>query len=224
MKSSLWNTIRAVVVTAGLLGGPAVAAADDAASDDAVDYVLDPGEGRLYVLVRYERGTFAGALGHDHVVVATGWSGTATWSAADPTACAIDVAVPVTGLVVDPGSSRSWAGLEGSTPDRDKQTITENLRSDGQLDASAHPSVRFEARRCDRDGTVHGRLSIRGVGADVAVPMDVHADGATLTAQGRFSVAHSDFGIRPFRALGGMLRNDDRLEFVVDVRGTRAAP
>lgn len=183
-----------------------------------VDYTLSADRGRLYVVVRNQGGTLASALGHDHVVVSTGWSGTARWDAVDPASCVIDVTVPVAGLSVDPGDARSWEGFEGETSASDKQTITRNFRSERQLDIERHPRIRFEARACTGD-SVLGQLTMRGRTHQVTIPMSVQADGGTIRARGRFSVNHTDFGFEPYKALGGALRNQDRLEFVIDVRG-----
>ena len=83
-------------------------------------YDLSDSHGRLFVLVRAERGGLFGALGHDHVVVASDFEGTMLWDPADPTTCDVRIEAPVDGLVVDPGSSRSWADFDGETSDGDK--------------------------------------------------------------------------------------------------------
>ena len=229
MEFRISNTLGPMMGLVGLIvaghGMAARASESDAAASTSPSavYVLEPDSSRLYAVVRYERGLLAGALGHDHVIVATGWRGTVDWDPTRSERCRIDVAVPVSGLLVDPGASRAWEGLDGSTSDGDKSTITSNLRGSKQLDMGAHPQIRFSSRQCDPDGTVVGSLSIRGVAVEVTIPMQIEADADGIRARGRFSMLHSDFGFQPFRALAGALRNQDRLELVVDVRGAPPA-
>lgn len=185
-----------------------------------LDYTLSPGQGRLYVVVRNDPSSLASSLGHDHVIVARDWSGTARWDPEAPSNCAIDVTVPVSGLRVDPGNARSWEGFEGETSDSDKQTITKNFQGRRQLDIENHPEIRFAARECTAS-TMVGQLTIRGRSHTVTVPLRVEADEGGIRARGRFSVNHTDFGFEPYKALAGALRNQNRLEFVIDVRGAR---
>jgi polyisoprenoid-binding protein YceI len=188
-------------------------------------YALAPEKGRLYVVVRYDRDGLLARLGHDHVVVAQRYTGSVTWDPADLSACSVKIDLPVTGLVVDPGSARSWEGLDGETPAADKTTITENFRGPDQLDAARFPKITYRSTSCRRGAgdlvAVTGVLTMHGVEQDLTVPMRISADGATLAASGAFDLDHGDFGMEPFRALGGSLRNDERLSFVVDVRGVR---
>jgi polyisoprenoid-binding protein YceI len=188
-------------------------------------YDLSAADGRLYVIVRAERGGLFGALGHDHVVVASRFTGRFTWDPEAPEACAVSIDVPVDGLVVDPGSAREWAGLDGTTSDGDKAAIRDNLRGERQLFAEAHPAITWRATGCAVEGervAVTGDLSIRGVTRRLTVPMSIRADGAHVTASGQVELTHTAFGFEPYRALAGALRNQDRLSLVVDVRG--AAP
>ncbi|MBX2800809.1 MAG: YceI family protein [Myxococcales bacterium] len=189
-------------------------------------YRLDPSKGRLYVLVRYQRGGLGGALGHDHVIVAQGWSGTVTWDQDDPSACAVSIDVPVGGLSVDPGNSRSWEGLDGSTSDGDKSTITKNFSGEKQLFSSRFPDIRYRSSSCQRQGSsvnVTGAITIRGVSKTITLPMTIDASDDSFSASGTFRANHTDFGFKPFRALAGALKNDDGLKFVVNVRGTAAS-
>lgn len=221
----------ALLLTAALAVDPAPTApaepvVEEPAADEAsgpVTYDLQSDSGRLYVLVRYKRGTLGSGLAHDHVVVASGWSGEVTWDADNLAACRVSIDVPVSGLVVDPGSARSWEGLEGSTPDDDKETIRSNFRGDRQLDMENHPQIRFRSTACSpADGdrvNVSGDLTIHGMSHRVTVPMNIRLNDGRFGATGRFDANHGDFGMRPFSAAFGAVKNDERLSFVVDVTG-----
>jgi polyisoprenoid-binding protein YceI len=189
-----------------------------------IDYALDSSQGRLYVLVRYKRGTLGAGLAHDHVVVAGGWSGSVTWDAANLGACNVTIEAPVGGLSVDPGSAREWESLEDQTSAADKETIRDNLRGSRQLDMNNYSSIRYQSTSCSpvANGTVNvtGALTIHGVSKTVTVPMTIREGEGSFGATGRFDATHADFGMTPFSAAFGAVKNDQRLSFVIDVRGT----
>ena len=61
---------------------------------------------------------------------------------------------------------------------------------------------------------------MHGVGAPVTALMDVKADEAGFKAKGKFEATHSTWGLDPFTALLGSLRNDAGFSFAIDVTGT----
>ena len=202
-------------------GGPAAAAASE------VTYTLDPSKTWLYVIVTIDKSTIGSALGHDHAIAATGWSGSVTWPApgsSDWSKCSVRIDVPVSGLKVDPPGYREHAGLDadGAVGDKDKATITGNFKGKRQLDASTHSKISFRSTSCAPAGdkvSVKGTLTIRGVGATVTAPMTVSHDGTSFSASGRFSANHTDFGFKPFTAALGALKNNNKLTFVINTKG-----
>ena len=199
------------------------AVAEDAVAEEGsapVAYNLAAAKSWLYVIVRYDRG--ATMAGHDHIVKASTFDGKVTWDPEDPSACSVAISFPVSALKVDPGSSRSREGFEGETSSGDKSKIEANLAGRHQLEASSHPDITYASTSCAANGDkvdVTGSLSMHGVSKTVTVPMTIAADGSGFSAKGRFKLTHSDFGMEPFTALLGMLRNAPELEFVVDVKG-----
>lgn len=205
-----------------MIGIPMLAAVlgtGDAHAGETRTYALDPSASRLWVLVKYDRSSLI--AGHDHVVQASTFDGTVTWNPDDPSVCDVRISFPVTALVVDPGDSRTVAGLEGTTSDGDKGKIKANFEGKSQLNASAFPTISFQSTKCEASGAttkVTGDLTMRGVGAKVSAVMSVEA-GDTFTARGSFSGTHDQWGFDPFSALLGSLRNDNALQFHVDVKG-----
>ncbi|MCB9672992.1 MAG: YceI family protein [Alphaproteobacteria bacterium] len=186
----------------------------------AAPYALEPDDSRLYVVVRYDREALV--AGHDHVVAATDFVGTVDWEEGDLASCAVSIRFPVTALAVDPLASRGWAGLDGETSDGDKKAITKNMLGRHQLEGDMFPEVSFTSSKCEPaagGAVVHGTLAIHGVGAPVAAKMRIEADGERLRARGTFEMAHGAWGLVPFSALLGSLRNADPLTFVIDVVG-----
>ena len=221
--------MRAALMTAALLM-PAVGLAqapetseETGATTGPTTYELSASDGRLYVLVRYKRCTLASGLAHDHVVVAGDWTGSVTWDPANVSACDVRFDLPVSGLVVDPGSARDWEGLEGTTSADDKESIRENMRSDDQLDMQDHPRITYRSTRCVAGSggktNVTGTMTIHGVSHELTVPMTIRAEGGSFNASGEFTATHADFGMDPYSKAFGAVKNDEQLKFVIDVSG-----
>lgn len=185
-----------------------------------IDYTIRS-TSTVSVLVRYDRGALI--KGHDHVLVAQQVSGTVTWTTGDPSACRIAVDIPAASLVVDPPGSRRRAGLEGETSEKDKRSIRDNALGKSQLHADKFPTLTFRSTSCAPAGDrveVRGTLNIRGVDKAVKTKMRIDSDPSRFSARGSLSVVHGDFGFKPFTAVLGSLRNDDKLTFDLDFRAT----
>lgn len=191
-----------------------------------VTYTVDPAQGLVYVVVRKDDSTVLAGLSHDHVIRAGDLSGTVTWSPEDPSACRVDLSLPVASLEVDPQWLRDRAGFTQRLKDGDRDTIRRHMLDEGQLFAAAHPTIRFTASRCAGGAgafVVEGELRIRGQAASVRADMVVRADGQQLRATGGFDASHAAFGMRPFQAAMGALKNQEGLRFEVDLVATAPA-
>lgn len=204
------------------------AVAQDAPAPEApagpVSYTLQSSKSDLYVVIRNDTSASLARLGHDHVIYASSFSGKVTWSASDPGACAVDISVPVTKLIVDPPGLRDRAGLDDNTiDDDDKASLKKNMWGKSQLDAGTFSQVSFKAVSCSGTSgavAVTGDLTIRGVTQRVEVPMKVTLGDGTFSAKGSLETSHSAFEFKPFRASPFGPRNQDRLTLVVQVKGT----
>ncbi|MES2643239.1 MAG: YceI family protein [Myxococcota bacterium] len=186
------------------------------------DYTLDPGKSALYVQVFKDSGTLASGLSHDHVVTATGWSGTVRWDPASPAACKVDITVPVSGLRPDDEAMRKRVGYDVMLEPSQREEVKGNMLAAGQLDAKRFGSITFVSTRCEAAGDkvkVTGTLTIHGVPKAVSSTMKLSGDGNTLTASGTFNAKATDFGFDPYTALLGALKNKNEMKFTVDVRG-----
>jgi polyisoprenoid-binding protein YceI len=204
-------SLLALLVSTSLLSA-------DALADEATTYTLDPAASLLWV--RTFKDT---SLTHDHAVHATGWSGTVTWDPADVSQCAVNISVPVSGLVVDEPSVRQVAGITAEAPDEgDRVQVKETMLSADQLDAKKFSTVTFTSTSCSGDGEsiqVSGTLTVHGVAKALTVPMTVSADGASFSASGSFKATHADFGMEPFSFLLGAFQNGPDLAFGINVKG-----
>lgn len=206
--------------TLALAEDPAPQATEEPTGPATTTYAVDSNSW-LAVLVKYDRSALGG--GHDHVVTPNAVQGSITWNPQDPTVCDVKLSFPVDALQVDPPGSRARFSLEGETPANDKPKIKANLSGKHQLEASKFPTISYQSTKCDGTGekvAVSGKLSIHGVNHPVTTTMTVSADGKTFTAKGGFTATHADFGMDPFTALLGALRNDEVLTFQMNVKAT----
>lgn len=177
----------------------------------ALHYVIDPKLSDVRFLV-YKAGALA-SFGHDHVIQAKDMQGD-VYLAKDFTASGFSLTLPVSGFVVDDPAARSVEG-----PDFAKQPsqaaidgTRKNMLGPDLLDADHYPdvtirSVKFSGPDWGPDATV--RIELHGATRDITVPIAVERSGDTLTVTGSFDFKQTDFGLKPFSALGGGLQVAD---------------
>lgn len=156
----------------------------------------------------------AAALAHDHVVRATAWQATLDVHR-DPVALAADVRVDATALAVDEPDVRKRHGLDGELDDDDRAEVRATMLGASQLDVARHPEIRFVVSEVDRVGDglrIAGELRLHGVHRRIALPLAVSESDGAVTASGTVRVKQSDFGIEPYRAFLGAVRNEDEVE------------
>jgi len=151
-------------------------------------------------------------LGHRHVVAGGRPEGLlAVWPGGGGEA---DLYLAVPHLRVDAHRDRLAAGgpYAAPVPAEDARATRSNMLKPGQLDAGAHPWIHVRAEFPRRGAPVRLRLSLRGVTRSYVLPV-AWASGrdGRLTVSGRFTLRQTDFGIRPYQALGGALRVADRV-------------
>jgi polyisoprenoid-binding protein YceI len=195
-----------------------------------VRYPLDPEATELVALTR-PAGLLRG-VSHPHLVVARHPSGEVVYDAEDPERATVEVRLPADGLENDDPALRGKYGLEGVLDAADRRKVAEALRAPGQLDAGAHPFIAFASRAVRRlEGgrlEIRGLPSIRGVSAEIALPVKVAVDGGVLRGEGTVEITHAMFGFRPFSTALGAIRNAEeivlRLTLVGRARPGGAAP
>jgi hypothetical protein len=194
------------------------------AQAEPVTYRLDSDASRLTVRVFKEESALSD-LAHDHVILATGWAGSATLDVAEDgvvTSCEVKVVVPVAGLAADLPEQRKKAGMEVTLTESQQAQVKEHMLAKDQLDEKNHGQIRFAAHRCS--GTlaalqVEGQLTLQGRAVPVRLSLEASiADGVLKTAGG-FKLTHKDLGLTPYSAFLGTLKNQQKLVFGVEVTG-----
>lgn len=188
----------------------------------ALDYVLDPGNSEIYAQVFKDANTIASGLSHDHIVVASGWNGTVTWNAGDPGQCKVAINVPVSGLDNDDPTWRKKMNFNSELSESQRAEVKEHMLSATQMDVSKFGTMSFTSSGCKPEGDkvmVSGTLSIHGVGKAVSLPMKISATDTEFSGSGILTINHTDFGITPFSAMGGALKNRNDIRIVVKTKG-----
>lgn len=119
--------------------------------------------------------------------------------------------IDVSSLRVD-GSIKDGRLDRNELSESDRQKIRDNMLD--VLCARDHAEVRFVGRTSSREPpfAVEGDLSVRGVTRPLSFLLLVRDD--RLLADIELTPSH--FGIKPFRALGGALRVQDRVRIAID--------
>lgn len=181
--------------------------------------------GTLYIQVYKNPDTLGAAIAHDHVIRAAGWKGSVTWDEANLAACKVNITVPVNSLSVDEKDLRQRLGYETFPSDSERADIKAAMLGEDQLDAAKYPSISFAATKCEDTGdkvNVTGNMTIHGVTKPVTVPMTVKADAVNFSAKGSVKIKATQFGMQPYSALMGAVKNQDQMILVIDVLGKPA--
>lgn len=190
-----------------------------AALAQPMPWALDLGSTELVVKV-WKTGAAAG-LAHDHVVRASKFSGKAALDdAGKPESLALDLLVDVSSLIPDEPEARRRYHLP-NTPvsESDRKKIQATMRGDEVLDAAKFPTIAFQVSKVSRQGSgalqCLGKLTLHGVTKELLLPIKVKSAERQLEGDGSVRFKTSDFGIKPYSAALGLIRNKDEVELVV---------
>jgi len=188
-----------------------------AASASTAELTLDPGRSELVVRI-FKTGA-AAAFAHDHVIRASQVEGKVTWSPEQPAVGSIEVRSPTASLVVDEPELRRKYGLESELSDDTRSKVHDTMVSERQLDVAAYPEMSFVSRtvRPASDGSVEvtGDLTLHGTSKRVVFTVRPQANGTEVQAHAEITFNQSDFGIKPYRAMLGMVGNQDEAKLIV---------
>jgi polyisoprenoid-binding protein YceI len=187
---------------------------------------IDPTKSELYV--KTTKDGVASAFAHNHVIVATNYSGTLNWDPFHLDRCKLKVTVVVNDLVVDDPTARKKVGGDWSSEvsDGDRKSVRQNMLSDIQLDAKKFPEITLEASsfKCRGSGQceLDGKLTLHGVTRDIHFSAKIKGDATSPTGEGSFKLNTSDYGIKPYSAGLGTIKNKDEIELVFKLSASAA--
>ncbi len=170
---------------------------------------IGPDSGKL--TIHTYRSGMGAKVGHDLVLEAARWSGTADLDPANPEACAVSV-------TVDANSFEVLEGKGGVKPltDKDQADIRKNI-VDKVLQTSKHPEITFRSTAVTGeppDVSIAGDLAIAGQSRPVTLAANVQDSGKVSAG---VNVKQTDFGLKPFSAMMGALKVRDDVDIKVDI-------
>jgi hypothetical protein len=192
-------------------------------------------EESVLAVVTHKAGLAAG-LAHDHLVVAESWKPLFHFAPGRPEATEFSVEVPVADLVIDdPALQQKWfpalaaLGVLGEefrgASQEDRTKIRDAMLSRGQLDPEHHPDLRARLLQVSPEvttvGTVeHGyrlrvEISLHGVTREETFTARLHRAEGRRRLEALGSLLFSEFGIEPYSAFLGAVRNQDRFHVLV---------
>lgn len=174
---------------------------------------------RIYVFVGKT------GLGHDHGVVGRLVSGRVVLDAPQN---AGQLVFDMQSFLADTPEARKALGLDGETDASTRKQTTENMLGPDVLDVAHHPTATLDIESALRPQrqvngakpTVDlvGTFTLHGVARKVVIPAEVGAAGRVLRLIGSFRIKQTDFGMKPYKKLGGVVGVADELVIHGDIR------
>lgn len=221
LRRGMWAAWTALVMLAG--AAPSRSVAQQAMPPQAGD--VDLVGSRVYVFVGKT------GLGHDHAVIGMLQSGRVRLGAAEQ---AGRLVFDVRSFRADTTEARKALGLAGETDPGTQKQVTDNMLGPDVLDAARHPAASFEIRSALQAARpaaagrtafdLVGTFTLHGVTRPIVVPVEVEPLGQRLVRlTGGFMIKQTDFGMKPYTKLGGVVGVADQLKIYGDVRLLAAA-
>ena len=194
-------------------------------SVQAAPWALDS-KGTALAVKTWKTGAGAG-LAHDHIVRATKFSGSASLDdAGTAESLKLELVAEVNALTPDePEDRRAYHLPNTPVPDSDRKKVKDTMIGDEQLDAAKFPTISFTVNKVYREesGVLQclGKLTLHGVTKELLFPIKVKSTENKVEGEAAVKFRTSDFGVKPYSAALGLIRNKDEVELVVRVVLTR---
>jgi polyisoprenoid-binding protein YceI len=195
-----------------------------AAAQDSAVYALDLAS---VLLVHAGKSGLLKGFGHEHQVRAHAFSGTVVYFPDDPGRSRVRVTVLTDGLRVVPEADSA-----------DIPEITRTMR-EKTLRVDSFPVIEFVSREVEVIGAAEaagaadaaegkpkaviratGDLTMVGVTRPVSLDLTLEISADTLRAEGSFVVKQTDFGIKPYSKVLGLVKVKDEVRFELRVVAT----
>jgi hypothetical protein len=194
----------------------------EAAKRGAAVYEIDASKSLL--LIRTGREGPARRLGHDHAIGSESLQGFLE-IAADDRDSRGDLGFPVRSLVVDKPEYRDHFKLDTEPSAADIQGTYDNMLR--VLEPDRHPWITARVRVASRRGKaleLAVSITLHGTTSEYRIPVTLQVDSERLHAEARLDITHSEFGLEPFSAMGGLLRVADVLQVELKLVAARLRP
>ena len=177
----------------------------------------------FYVQVYRDKGRLLSGAAHDHVVRAEDFKAVLRFSPAEPRTCEFQLSAPVHSLAVDEPEMRKRVGYEGVLDPDDRKEVKEHMLADDQLDAKRHKTIDVIARNCrpakaPDTYSVDLALTVRGKTKRLSKDVVIKVEAGSVSTRGSLRLRHADFGMEPYSAFLGAVKNAEELDFVWALR------
>ena len=160
--------------------------------------------------------------GHDHVIASTDIDGYVLIDD-DASVSRADLRMPLHSLIVDDVTYRERYGLEGDVSESTIEGTTRNMQ-DKVLQSAWYPVVEVHAQFAaagDQPPLLSVAITLHGTTFDYLMPAQLAIEPDKVTVSGSLKVQHSDFGLVPFSAAGGLLKVADEVAVDFELVATR---
>jgi polyisoprenoid-binding protein YceI len=146
-----------------------------------------------------------------------------TASTTDVRVTAMDLAGTPNGDLLDyvlqPGGLKGFeVSIPAASLSSPKDGIDKNMHK--ALKVEEHPHIRFRLLALEPAAGAHratGLLTIAGVEKEVVLTLQVQRKGSTLEVTGATDLLMTDFGVKPPKAMLGMIRTDPKLHIRIEL-------
>jgi polyisoprenoid-binding protein YceI len=205
----------------------------------ATEYTVDPAES-IFAVVVHKAG-IAARFAHNHLVYPNEYTSQLSLENGDPATAQFSLSFPTEKLLVDAADMhKKWypalekAGILDEPfkelDEKDRAAIAEHMLDVNQLDAKQYPEIsaklvtlRAEASSQGKqqfthkamiEFTVHGRT----VSRECPASLTLETGRVVIDAMGEFKF--SEFGIKPYSAMAGAVKNNDTFHAFVHISAT----
>ncbi|GMV94265.1 MAG: hypothetical protein AMXMBFR82_40430 [Candidatus Hydrogenedentota bacterium] len=202
-----------------------------------VSYAVDPAES-VFAVITHKAGV-ASRLAHNHLIAPRTYSCEIGNAQDSIKSLNFTMSFPVKELAADlPESQKKWYPAVKAlaildTPfseidESDRTTIEEHMLAEGQLDAEQFPEIKVELVSIESAQSIHGektfnhaatiRFTVHGKTVERAMPANIELTEDTLRVEAIGQFRFTEFGIEPYSAFLGAVKNKDEFDVYVHIQ------
>jgi polyisoprenoid-binding protein YceI len=193
----------------------------------AQQWSVDSSTGYFRVIILKEG--LLSSLGHDHVLDARDARGTVAIAGSTGS---VHLEINAAGVEIDQPSSDAEEGFDKSPSESDRAKIRANMRGKKGLDVLSFPFIKFDSTSVEKVESVKdhwmvsGTFSLHGSTGTLDFPVVLAERPGGCWVSGYVRIHPSEYGIKPFSVMGGMIRVQDEalVKFNLALKASVPAP
>ncbi len=176
----------------------------------AQSWTVDPSTGYFHVILLKEG--LLGSLGQDHVVDAGPARGSVVIA---DSSSSVRLELDAAAVDIDTANSRLAEGFKKHVEDADRAKIREGMRGPKGLDVQRYHSIKFDSTSIEKVAglkdiwEVTGVFTLHGSTGTLEFPVTLAQRPEGWWAYGYVRIRPSEYGMKPFSVLGGLIRVQD---------------